>query len=171
MSLSPAALFRSVPGNRAGTGLVLAVITIILDQISKWLIMDMVLKAPRLIEITGFFNIVWVENRGVSFGTFNDGTVPPWGLMVLSLVIAVILTLWLRRTDSLLLGSALGMVIGGAIGNVIDRARFGFVFDFLDFHVAGWHWPAFNVADSAIVIGVGLMFLDSLLSDRERGPR
>ena len=77
------------------------------------------------------------------------------------------LFLWLRRAERKFTGWGIGLVMGGAIGNVIDRARWGAVFDFADFHVGRWHWPAFNIADSAIVIGVGLLLLDSLLGERK----
>jgi signal peptidase II len=81
--------------------------------------------------------------------------------------VLVWLLVWLWRAQGRLIGAALGLIVGGAIGNIIDRYRFGAVFDFLDFHAFGWHWPAFNVADSAIVIGVGLLLLDGF---RTRPP-
>jgi signal peptidase II len=119
-------------------------------------------------KITSFFNIVLIHNRGMSFGLFNYGG----GLnaLLFSLVAAAIVTVliyWLSRVDSSLLAVAIGLIIGGAIGNVIDRIRLGAVVDFLDFHVGSWHWPAFNVADSAICIGVAVMLLDGLLLRRE----
>jgi len=81
--------------------------------------------------------------------------------------IVAVLIYWLSRVESWLLAVAIGLVIGGAVGNVIDRLRFGAVVDFLDFHVGSWHWPAFNVADSAICVGVAVMLLDGLLLRRE----
>ena len=78
----------------------------------------------------------------------------------------VLLLGWLRRVDHLITASGLGLIIGGAMGNVIDRARFGAVIDFLDFHALGWHWPAFNVADSAIFVGAVLLLVDGLLMPR-----
>ena len=104
----------------------------------------------------------------MSFGLFNHGA----GLNVLlfSLIAAAIvavLVYWLSRVDSPFLGVAIGLVVGGAIGNVIDRIRLGAVVDFLDFYVGSWHWPAFNVADSAICVGVAAMLLDGLLLRRE----
>jgi signal peptidase II len=84
-----------------------------------------------------------------------------------AIAIVTVLTYWLSRVESPLLAVAIGLIIGGAIGNVIDRIRFGAVVDFLDFHVGSWHWPAFNVADSAICVGVAVMLLDSLLMRRE----
>ena len=119
-------------------------------------------------NVTAFFNIVLIYNRGMSFGLFNGGG----GLnaLLFSLVAAAIVTVliyWLSRVESPLLAVAIGLIIGGAIGNVIDRIRFGAVVDFLDFHVGLWHWPAFNIADSAICVGVAVMLLDGLLLRRE----
>ena len=98
---------------------------------------------------------------------------PPWLLaaaITACVAVCIGLFVWLRRTDRVLTGWGIGLVMGGAIGNVIDRARWGAVFDFADFHIGRWHWPAFNVADSAIVIGVGLMLIDSLIGERQRAP-
>ena len=120
---------------------------------------------PQRIPITGFFDLVLVFNRGVSFGIF--GGAPSWAtaaLIVFALLLSAALCIWMWRADSVLLGTALGFVVGGAIGNVIDRFLHGAVVDFLDFHVAGYHWPAFNVADSAITIGVAFLIIDSLKS-------
>ena len=108
--------------------------------------------------------MVW--NRGVSFGMFQSGESGRWLLSAVAVAIVVGLLIWLRRVDVWWLGAGLGAVIGGAIGNVVDRLWYdeGAVADFFDFHVAGWHWPAFNVADAAIVVGVGLILLDGLLA-------
>ena len=146
---------------RLGYGLAIGVFA--LDQLTKWWILTFVMVPPRMIEITSFFNLVQVMNPGISFGMFGDA--PGWMSWVLAgfaLCISLVLLIWLRRTDTRLLASALGLVMGGALGNVIDRMRFGAVLDFLDFHAAGMHWFAFNVADSAISIGVGLLILDAL---------
>lgn len=144
------------------TGLGLACVVIVLDQLSKWAIMGL-MRPPRVIEITSFFNLVVGWNRGVSFGLFNnDSPLNAWVLVVVALVIVAVLMIWLSKTDRLPLGLALGLVIGGAIGNVIDRLRFGAVFDFLDVHAFGFHWPAFNVADSAITVGALVLVADSL---------
>ena len=155
-------------GRRAaifGLGVAAALVVIVLDQLSKWWILDIVMRPPRAIEITPFFNLVLVWNRGVSFGLFNE----PGGwnaivLPVLALAIVALLLIWLARSDNRLTGLSLGLIIGGAIGNVIDRVRFGAVIDFLDVHAAGWHWPAFNVADSAITVGAALLIADALFS-------
>lgn len=146
-------------------GLLAGGIVLILDHFTKWLIRDVVLDGARYIEITGFFNLVEVWNRGVSFGLFASSS--PWTPVLLSALaigISIVLLVWLRKAETLLLSIALGIVIGGAVGNVVDRILWGHVFDFLDFHIAGYHWPAFNVADSAITIGVALILIDGFIA-------
>lgn len=159
-------------------GLFLAVLVVVLDQISKWWIVDVLMRPEGVehspyfgaspIEMTSFFNIVMVWNPGVSFGMFNSlhDDYRVWVLAGLSLFVAAILLFWMFRAKGFLQIVSLGLIIGGAVGNVIDRVRFGAVADFLDVHVAGYHWPAFNVADSAITIGAILLFVETLFSRR-----
>jgi signal peptidase II len=151
-------------------GLVAAVLVAALDQLSKAAVLAYF--AGRALGdhevVTSFFNLTLTYNRGISFGLFNEGA----GLnaLVFSLAAAAIVALlvfWLSRVESPFLAVAIGLIIGGAIGNVTDRIRLGAVVDFLDFHVGSLHWPAFNVADSAICIGVAAMLLDGLLLRRE----
>jgi signal peptidase II len=152
-------------------GLVLAAFVIVLDQISKVaLLMTMEELGGRFIEVTSFFSIVQVMNRGVSFGMFNDAQSELGGVIfsLLAAAIVVMLLVWLWRARSTIIAIGTGLVIGGAVGNVIDRLRLGAVVDFLDFHLGAWHWPAFNVADSAICIGVALLVLDGLLGRGQR---
>ncbi|MDH5558369.1 MAG: signal peptidase II [Alphaproteobacteria bacterium] len=149
------------------SGMGISLTIMILDQISKWVILNVIMVPPRIIPQFPGFNLTLVYNPGVSFGQMD--WLGPWALSVLAIVISVALAFWLRKAETRLLTVALGIVIGGAIGNVIDRIRFGAVVDFLDFYVPGtdWpHWPAFNVADSAIVVGVGLIILDGLFAER-----
>ena len=150
----------------------LAVATLIADQLSKHLLLAYLVKAGTIVDvIPDFFRLVIVWNRGVSFGMLGgDRSLPPWLLSGVAIAVCIGLFIWLRRTDRPFTGWGIGLVMGGAIGNVIDRARWGAVFDFADFHVAQWHWPAFNVADSAIVVGVGLMLLDSLIGEKKSAP-
>lgn len=156
-------------------GLILAALVVLFDQLTKWLIVEKVMRpegmadtpfyTPTNIEVTPFFNLVMTWNRGVSFGIFNDhGEWNALALSVLSLVIVVVLLVWMKKAEGRLVPLALGSIIGGALGNVVDRVRWGAVADFLDVHAMGWHWPAFNLADSAITIGAVLLVLDSLLS-------
>jgi len=146
----------------------LTVSVIAADQLVKWWMLASVMNPPQPIALASFFNIVLVMNRGVSFGMFGGapGWVT-WALAVLAVMIAIALLIWMRAARGRLLAAALALVAGGALGNVIDRLRFGAVVDYLDFHVGAWHWPAFNVADAAITVGVLMLILDSLKSDRE----
>jgi len=150
-------------------GLILAVVILAADQASKMFFLDVIARhSPPVIEVTPFFNLVQVWNTGVSFGLFQeDSAIRSWTLIAVAAAVLVWLVLWLRRARTRLMALALGAIIGGAIGNIIDRIRFGAVFDFIDLHAFGWHWPAFNVADSAIVIGVALLLLDSFRPARD----
>jgi signal peptidase II len=145
-------------------GLILALAVMLLDQATKfWIYQYLVVEGARAVPVWPFFNLVTVWNYGVSFGMFNTGgAAAAWIFSLLALAISAALVVWLLRTDRLLLTAALGLIIGGAVGNIVDRLRFGAVFDFLDFHAYGWHWPAFNIADAAISIGVAVLFADSL---------
>jgi signal peptidase II len=151
---------------RLGLGIAAAVA--VADQVVKWWAMDALMVAAQAIEVLPFFNLVMVWNRGISFGMFGGGALPPWLLAAFAGAIAVGLGIWLARVETRLLAVGIGLVIGGALGNIVDRLRFGAVADFLDFHVAGYHWPAFNLADAAITIGVVLLLIDALLISRER---
>ncbi len=159
-------------GTRSYTafGLIVAAVVILLDQLTKWWILEVVMQPiPHVVEVTPFFNLVMAWNTGVSFGTFGSShAFMPYVLSAVALAIVVALVMWLRQADRRYVALALGMVIGGAIGNVIDRFRFGAVADFLDFHIGGWHFWAFNVADSGISVGVALLVLDGLFAGREK---
>jgi lipoprotein signal peptidase len=151
-----------------GLGLTVAVLLLAADQASKWWILE-VLRLPevrhvRLLELGPFgldLSMVW--NRGVTFGLLSgDG---PWNHLVLALLaaaIALVLLRWLARAETLAVAVALGAVIGGAVGNVLDRLRFGAVVDFVDAHAWGWHWYVFNIADAGIVCGVAALIADAL---------
>ena len=134
------------------------------DRFTKWLVLDVWGLGDRSFEVTPFFNVVTVWNTGVSFGMLQSQSgMAPMLLSGLALAIVVALFVWLRRAENRVMAFALGLIIGGALGNTFDRLTFGAVFDFLDFHAAGYHWPAFNVADSAIVAGVIALLYDGLL--------
>lgn len=145
----------------------LALVVIVIDQLTKaWMIDGLSLQEVRQIPVwPPIFHLSWVENTGVSFGLFGGGSAR-WALTIFSLVVAAILAVWATKADRRLLAVALGMVMGGALGNVIDRIRFGYVVDFLDFSGTGFFPWVFNVADSAITVGVVLLILDSFLSER-----
>jgi signal peptidase II len=145
------------------TGLVIAAVVLALDQATKLMVLWW-LDPLRPIEVTSFLNLRVVWNPGVSFGML--GGAGPLVLTVVAILVVAALVVWMARTDRRLVGVALGLVVGGAIGNVVDRVRFGAVLDFLDFHAFGYHWPAFNVADGAITVGAALIVADSLLGSR-----
>lgn len=148
-------------------GMSFAAALILLDQITKYVIVHVVMAPPQVIDVTSFFNIVMVWNRGASFGLFS--TQSPWTQVALGSVavaISIALGVWMLRAGSRWLTLALALVIGGALGNAIDRAVYGAVADFLDFHAYGYHWPSFNVADIAISIGVVMLLFDGLLEKR-----
>lgn len=147
-------------------GLLISALTVALDQASKWWLLEFMGRDPRVVEVTSFFNLVLGLNRGVSFGMFDSADAGPWPFLAVAAAIIVALLIWLARSGQRWTAVALGMIIGGAIGNAVDRVRFGGVVDFLDFHAFGRHWPAFNVADSAICIGVIMVLLESLLARR-----
>lgn len=161
-----------------------ALVVIVIDQLTKiWMMEGLDLREWGRIEVwPPLFNLTWVENRGVSFGLFGDGSAR-WMLSGFAIVVAGILGWWALKADRRLLITAIGLVMGGAIGNVIDRIRFGYVVDFLDvsgphFYLPGFlpgflanlkiNFPwIFNVADSAICIGVILLILDSVRAEQD----
>jgi signal peptidase II len=145
-----------------GFGTALPVIA--LDQLSKhWLLSLLDFGRNPDITVTSFFNLVMVWNHGVSFGLFSEHR-QPYALIAVALAMVAFLMHWLKRAEHRFVAIAIGLVIGGAIGNVIDRLRFGAVADFFDFHVMGYHWPAFNIADSCIFIGVVVLLLESIVA-------
>jgi len=150
------------------TGLGLAGLALLVDQATKWWVVTVIMNPPRVIPVTSFFNLVMGWNRGISFGLMNRGSVfSEWILPLVVVIIVAVLSVWLWRNDRTFVAAAIGLVIGGALGNFADRLRFGAVADFLDFYIAGFHWPAFNVADASIVVGAAMLVLESLFARRE----
>jgi signal peptidase II len=147
-------------------GLFIAVAVIAADQASKaWILSFFMARGGAPVApVLPFFNLVLTGNRGMSFGLFNNNAAMNTAVFTaLAAVIVVALLVWLRRAHNALIRLALGLIIGGAVGNVIDRLARGAVVDFLDFHLGDWHWFAFNVADAAICLGVAALLLDGLL--------
>ena len=144
-----------------------AILIIVVDQLTKaWVLSGLDLRELGRVPVwPPLLNFTWVENRGVSFGLFGDGSAR-WMLSIFSVVVAGVLGWWALKADRRLLVTSIGLIMGGAIGNVIDRIRFGFVVDFLDLSGTGVFPWVFNVADSAITVGVILLILDSVLSER-----
>tara|TARA_Y100000588_G_C14052816_1_gene837994 strand:+ start:376 stop:852 length:477 start_codon:yes stop_codon:yes gene_type:complete len=143
-------------------GLLLAAITVVLDQFTKALVLAF-LEPYQAVEWAPFLSCVLVFNTGISFGLFAGETaLLRWVLIGLALAVSALLTSWLYKEKRLRVASALGLILGGAIGNVVDRIFRHAVVDFLDIHIGGWHWPAFNLADSAITVGAVLYVFTSL---------
>ncbi len=146
------------PAQRVGVGFAIA--AYVIDQASKAIVNAYGPDLQSGIEVLPVFNLVFTRNRGVSFGLLSG--LPGWGLVLLGLLVVTVLSVWLWRTDLKSNAAAIGLAIGGALGNIADRSRFGDVTDFLDFHLWGYHWPAFNFADVAIVGGLGLLLLQEV---------
>ena len=139
-----------------------------MDQVTKWWIINYIMQPIKILPITPFFNIVLTWNSGISFGIFsNQGSFSVIILSTLATLIVFFLAVWLMKAVNKKLIIGLICIIGGAIGNIIDRVYHGAVIDFLDFHIKSYHWPAFNVADSCIFIGATLIILDSLFPDKK----
>ncbi len=139
--------------------LILSIIA--LDQVTKLAILGRdVVDIYSEMEITSFLNLVLVENKGISFGLFSRYEIG-WLISILTIGIVVVLFIWMRKLERAILALPFSLIIGGAIGNLIDRLNYGFVVDFIDFHFFGWHWPAFNIADSAITVGVIFLLIAS----------
>jgi signal peptidase II len=117
------------------------------------------------VPVMPYFNLTMVWNHGVSFGLFNDLGI--WPLVIIASVVSSIFGYWMMKTQSVFESVALSFVIGGAIGNIIDRFRFGAVADFFDVYVDAYHWPCFNIADSAIVIGVAMLVIHGLFFNKK----
>ena len=148
---------------------VLSLLVLLADQASKGWVVDFFSGRPGQERFTSFFNLVLTWNSGVSFGLLRSGS--PWGVMLLSaLVIAIVVALqiWMWRSANTLLALGIGLICGGALGNLIDRLRWGAVRDFLDFHWGELHFWAFNLADSAVFVGVMLLITESLLGRPKR---
>ena len=155
-------------GSRVAACLCTLIVVLIVDQVTKaFIISFMAERALRPLDVLPHLRLVMVWNRGISFGLFShDGDIMRWGLSVLAFVIALGLTVWVIREGDLWAVLGGGLVAGGAAGNALDRILYGAVADFIDLHAGGWSWPAFNVADSAITVGVGLLVLSALLRPR-----
>jgi len=141
----------------------LSLLAVILDQASKLAIAG-TMQLYESIEIIPFFKLTYVHNTGAAFSFLSEaGGWQRWFFAVLALVISVAIAVWLTRLKEheTLLAVALALILGGAVGNLIDRLAYGYVIDFLDVYYGTWHWPAFNIADSAITVGVMLMLAES----------
>lgn len=168
-------------------GLSLIIDIILLDQLTKWAAMELILRpahsgdsiglidwimhAPErlpliTVPVMPSFNWIMVWNPGVSFGMFQ-GHATIWPLVVITVAISAVFMVWLLKSNSKFESAALAMVIGGALGNLVDRFRFGAVADFIDLYIGDWHFPAFNLADSAITIGVAMLIIHGLFLNKK----
>jgi len=141
----------------------LSLLAVILDQVSKLVVVSS-MQLYQSIPITSFFKLTYVRNTGAAFSFLSDaGGWQRWFFAGLAIIISMVIAVWLTRLKQheTVLAVALSLVLGGAIGNLIDRLAYGYVIDFLDVYYGSWHWPAFNIADSAITLGVVLMLLES----------
>lgn len=148
-------------------GLLIATLVVAADQIFKIQMVEYMANHPGGIDVTSFFRLVMVWNSGVSFGMFAGGDTTRWILVGLSVLISLVLVFMLAKADKKFLGYAFGLILGGAIGNIIDRIHYGRVADFFDVDLIFMRWPAFNIADMAIVCGVILMLLENLFFDQK----
>lgn len=176
------------------TGLIFSAL-LLLDQLTKWGVFEKLLRIEgevpsfvrwlikvqplqdtlasygdfKMIEVTSFFNLVVVWNTGISFGVFQDsGDLMPYILSAFAAIVGLVLLVMSVRTNNLIESTAFVLIAAGATGNVWDRIRFKAVADFLDIHVAGYHWPAFNVADASITLGAALLIVYIVFLDKEK---
>jgi signal peptidase II len=150
----------------------LSLLAIILDQVSKLAVAGS-MQLYESIELMPFFKLTYVHNTGAAFSFLSEaGGWQRWFFAGLALVISAVIAVWLTRLKQheTLLAVALALILGGAIGNLIDRLAYGYVIDFLDVYYGTWHWPAFNIADSAITLGVALMLAESFGLGRSQQP-
>lgn len=151
----------------------LSALVIVLDQATKWLALDM-LDPYRPLPLVPLLNLTLMFNEGAAFSFLSDaGGWQRWFFAGIAITISAVLVIWLLRLapGERLMAAALSLVVGGAVGNLIDRVVTGRVVDFVDAYVGDWHWPAFNVADSAITLGVVLLLLTSLRADQAEQGR
>ncbi len=156
-------------GPFSALGLGVAALTLLIDQAHKaWMLYVYDIGAKGVVTLTPFFDLVLVWNRGVSYGLFpQQSSLGRWALILFAVAATLALAVWLARTVTPLAAVAIGLVIGGALGNAIDRILYGAVADFFSFHAFGYQWYVFNIADAAIVAGVVGLLYESLFG----GPK
>jgi signal peptidase II len=155
----------------ARLGALVALTTLIADQASKlYLLFGYDLPVREPLVLAPFLELIVVWNRGISYGLFQQETeLGRWALLAISVAAAIGLSIWMARATSRFLAASLALIVGGALGNAIDRVAYGAVFDFVHFHVGSFSWYVFNIADAAIVAGVIGLVYDALVLDKRRG--
>ena len=168
--MTDAARQRWLWGPMSRLGFIVAVLALIADQALKWWMLNIFrIEAKGQVAVTPFFDLVMVWNPGISYGLFPQGSAAGrYVLIAIALAAVVGLIVWLARERSTVGAAGIGLVIGGAIGNAIDRAVYGAVADFFSFHAFGFHWYVFNIADTAIVAGVVGLLYESLFSGHKK---
>ncbi len=153
-----------------GYGLLTAALVLLADQVSKWWVLRVLhLRTRGQVHLLPVLDFTMVWNQGVTFGLFQQGKA--WGPFLLAgvaLVIVILLGVWMLRAERRVIAIALGAIAGGAVGNIVDRARFGAVVDFIRLHAGGYSWYVFNLADAAIVCGVAILVLEGMLPRSRR---
>ena len=150
------------------TGVILIISTFIADYFSKLAILKHFSTDSKVIKVTDFFNLTLVYNKGISFGLFNQMKYSGEIFAIIAIIIICFLVYWLKKAATLKEAMALGLIIGGAAGNVVDRFIYPGVVDFLQFHWQEHDWPSFNIADSAICLGVFVLFICSIKSESNK---
>jgi signal peptidase II len=157
---------NSSASDRRGLLFLISLLIIVADRVTKWLVSARVELGDNIPVIPHVFAISHVENEGAAFSLFNNSGSPErvrWTLLAFSLIAAIVVLFFLFKLGRKFSSStlALALILGGALGNAYDRFRFGYVIDFLEVHIVHYHWPDFNIADSAIVVGGMLLLLDA----------
>ncbi len=168
--MPPAARKNFLWGPLTRFGLVIAAVTMIVDQALKWWVLEVFqLESRGTVKVTPFLDLVMVWNRGISYGLFQQDS-PTGQILLICLVIVAlsVMFFWLARSTNKLGALALGLVLGGGVGNLIDRLVHGAVADFISFHAIGYYWYVFNIADAAIVAGVVGLLYDSLFNSHKK---
>ncbi len=168
---SPSAPSGQRPSSLLRLGLIIAFLVVVADQASKTAVLAWSQSwAGPLQPVTPFLDFAALWNTGISYGLFPQGEAGRWVLVGIKVVAAILFAVWLTRTRRGLEAVALGLLIGGAIGNAVDRVVYGAVFDFVSLHAFGYHWYVFNIADVAVVVGVGLLLYDTLFARASKSP-
>lgn len=164
--MRPQFLLRPLP-----FGLLVAFVVLVLDQVSKTAVLAWSASwTESLHQVTPFLDFVSLWNTGISYGLFPQGEAGRWVLVAVKVGAALLFGMWLTRATRRREALALGLLIGGAIGNAVDRVVYGAVFDFVSLHALGYRWYVFNIADVAVVVGVALLLYDAMRGGASKSP-